>query len=63
MKARAFALVMAVALWASVGWAGEPIPTPAPVRPGAPLMDDGGLVLLAVALVGTGLTFLRGRKR
>ncbi len=63
MKPRTSALVMAVALYASASWAGVPIPTPAPVRPGAPLMDDGGLVLLALALVGTGLTFLRGRKR
>ncbi|MFN8628196.1 MAG: hypothetical protein U0587_19770 [Candidatus Binatia bacterium] len=35
--------------------------TPAPSS--VPAMDEGGLVLLAIALVGTGLAFLRERSR
>lgn len=29
----------------------------------APVMDEGGLVMLALALAGTGLALLRGAKR
>lgn len=63
MKKRILAIAVAIALQSSLAWAGGPAPTPVSVVPGAPLMDDGGLVLLALALVGTGLTFLRGNKR
>ncbi len=61
MRPKILAVVIALTLCSSVSWAGRPTPTPAPV--GAPLMDDGGLIFLALALVGTGLTFLRGNKR
>lgn len=62
MKLKTSAIVLAGSLFASLSWAGIPTPALPPVS-GAPAMDEGGLVLLAVALVGAGLTFLRGNKR
>lgn len=43
------------------GWAG--ILINAASAPSAPAMGEGGLVMLAIALAGTGVALLRGRKR
>lgn len=59
MKAKVFAIVLATSLCSSLSWAG--ILNPVPTR--APLMDEGGLVLLALALAGTGVSLLRRNKR
>lgn len=57
MKMRTFAIVVGSSLFASLSWAGGFHPVSA-----APAMDEGGLVLLAVALVGTGLALMRGKR-
>lgn len=51
------ALTLAVAV---PSWAGVPAPVPAPTS--APVLNEGGLFMLAVALAGTGLSLLRGRR-
>jgi hypothetical protein len=53
------ALVLALAV-AIPSWAGLPA---APLPTSAPAMNEGGLVMLALALAGTGLTLLGGRRR
>ncbi len=52
--------VVTVLLVPAVSWAGVTSPL---ARTSAPLMDEGGLVMLALALGGTGLALLRGRRR
>jgi hypothetical protein len=53
--------VIAALLAPTLSWAGTPVPVA--VQPSAPLMNDGGLVMLALALGGTGIALLRGRGR
>jgi len=54
-------LVIATLLVPALSWAG--VPEPGGPQPSAPLMNDGGLVMLALGLAGTGIALLRGRGR
>ena len=59
MKPRLFSFL--ILLFPAMSWGGAAQPPPAQVMTG-PTLDEGGLVMLALALVGTGFALLRRNK-
>lgn len=63
MKTQLIAIVLLTVTVAFPTWAGQPAAPVAPAAPSAPAMNEGGLVMLALALGGAGCMLLGGNKR